>query len=178
MTLWTGGKTVRLFPKFDADMGNFCSATGLVKCILRHRLRCEISNMLYKIVDDERSGPNNAVNVPYINKRLICLKKHMDIIRGLSNNWTEMIQLYAGQNDSHCVMLKTILNSLFECDNVCKVADIICLCTYVTDVCVVLLSRNDQSDSYVFENVDTLVNYLINKNTDTCVKFLQYLDLA
>ncbi len=52
----------------------------------------------------------------------------------------------------------------------------VCLCTYVTDVCVMLLSRNEPVD--VCEIIDVLVEYMIEKNIVMCVKFLQYLDVV
>ncbi len=50
------------------------------------------------------------------------------------------------------------------------------LSPYVTDVCVVLLSRNEPAD--VCKIIDVLVEYMIEKNIVMCVKFLQYLDIV
>lgn len=57
-----------------------------------------------------------------------------------------------------------------ECEESLKIGNILCLCTYVTDVCVMVLSRN------VYKIIDMLVEHIIEKNVLMCVKFLQYLD--
>ncbi len=48
--------------------------------------------------------------------------------------------------------------------------------THVTDVCVMMLSRNESTD--VCKIIDVLVDYMIEKNIVMSVKFLQYLDVV
>ncbi len=63
-----------------------------------------------------------------------------------------------------------------ETEESLKIGNILCLCTYVTDVCVMMLLRNKSTD--VCQIIDVLVDYMIKKNSVMSVKFLQYLDVV
>lgn len=148
-------------------MGNLCNTNCLGKLIFKHRIKSEITCLLYKIIDDESEC--------YVdNKRLMKLKKQMVVVRGMSKDWSVMTTqcLTSGYNPRMTV--KNILELMPECEESLKIGNILCLCTYVTDVCVMLLSRNDPMD--VYKIIDILVECVIEKNFVMCVKFLQYLD--
>ncbi len=70
--------------------------------------------------------------------------------------------------------LKTLLK-LSETEESLKIGNILCLCTYVTNVCVMILARNKSTDVL---KIIVLVDYVIEKNIVMCVKFLQYLDVV
>lgn len=48
MMPWSAGKAPYKLSERDTEMGNTCCA-GLAKSILKHRIKCEIINLLYKI---------------------------------------------------------------------------------------------------------------------------------
>ncbi len=73
-------------------------------------------------------------------------------------------------------VFKNILEIIPESEESLKIGNILCLCTYVTDVCVMLLSRNEPLDTCKI--IDTLVEYMMEKNMVMCMKFLQYLDVV
>ncbi len=57
----------------------------------------------------------------------------------------------SGCYDNHCIAsgcetrttIKNILEIMPGAEESLKIGNILCLCTYVTDVCVMLLSRNE-----------------------------------
>lgn len=148
-------------------MGNLCSTNCLEKLIFKQRIKSEITFLLYKIIDDESEC--------YVdNKRLTKLKKQMLTVRGMSEEWFVMTTQCITNTYNPQMTVKNILELMPECEESLKIGNILCLCTYVTDVCVMLLSRNDPID--VYKIIDMLVEHMIEKNVLMCVKFLQYLD--
>ncbi len=124
---------------------------------------------MYKIIDDETDC--------YVdNNRLMKLKNQMIVVRRMSNDWSVMINHCIASGCETRTTVKNILENMPGTDESLKIGNILCLCTYVTDVCVMLLSRNDSVD--VCEIIDVLVEYMIEKNIVMCVKFLQYLDVV
>lgn len=146
-------------------MGNLCSLHFLVECIFKQRIKCEITDLLYKIVDAEYHIDN---------KRLTKLRIQMCVARSLSNEWDAMTNMCITDSCTPDVFVRNILELMPECKENLKIGNILCLCTYVTDVCATLLSRNDPCD--VYKIIDTLVEYVIENNFVMCVKFLYYLD--
>ncbi len=100
----------------------------------------------------------------------------MYVVRGMSSEWNVMTnQCIAKGCDTHTVV-KNIIEIVSETEESLKIGNILCLCTYVTDVCVMILARNKSTD--VLKIIDVLVDYVIEKNIVMCVKFLQYLDVV
>lgn len=172
LTPWTAGKA--LFKLTNTGMGNTCFATGLGKCLLKRRIRCEMTNLLCKIVNDvaDVSVVVNSCGVDA--KRFTNLKKQMSVVRNMSNEWTDMMRLCINVGEPISVTIRKILDLMTECGKCIRIADILCMCTYVTDLCVTTLSRNNKSD--VSEIIDSLVDYILEKNIVMCIKFLYYLD--
>ncbi len=85
----------------------------------------------------------------------------MSVVQGMSNEWNVMTnQCIAKGCDTHTVV-KNIIEIVSETEESLKIGNILCLCTYVTDVCVMMLSRNRSSD--VCKIIDVLVDYVIEK---------------
>ena len=61
-----------------------------------------------------------------------------------------------------------------ESNNTMKISHVLCLCTYVLDVCVLSLTANKPIN--VCKVVEILVEYLVEKNVDVCVEFLEFID--
>ncbi len=66
----------------------------------------------------------------------------MTVVRGMSNEWNVMTnQCIAKGYDPHMTN-KSIIDIMPESEESLKIGNILFLCTYVTDVCVMLLLRN------------------------------------
>jgi len=79
------------------------------------------------------------------------------------------MRLCINAGDPICVTIRKILDFITECGISIRIADILCMCTYVTDLCVDMLTRNSHTD--VCEIIETLVDYIIEKNTVVCIHF-------
>lgn len=158
----------------DNSMGNTCFATGLAKCLLKQRIRCEMTTLLYNYIN-ECANVSVTVNRCGVDaKRFTNLKKQMSFVRNVSNEWSDMMRLCVNAGDPVCVTIRKVLDLMTECGSFIRIADILCLCTYVSDLCVDMLTRNNQTD--VCEIVETLVDYILEKNIVMCIKFLHYID--
>ncbi len=83
----------------------------------------------------------------------------MTVVWGMSNEWSVMTnQCNAKGYDTHTIA-KNILEIMSETEESLKIGNILCLCTYVTDVCVMMLLRNKSTD--VCTIIDVLVDYMI-----------------
>lgn len=174
MTQWIAGRGVQTLNEYNVAMENTWCVNVLTKCLFKQRIRCEITNLLYKIIDDNPNA-SLALNVCAIDvKRFTNLKKQMTIVRAMSDEWSDVMRMFIDASESVSVTIRKILDLMTQCGSSIRIADILCLCTYVTDLCVALISRNDQTN--VCEIIETLVDYSIDKNIVMCVKFLQYID--
>lgn len=156
------------------SMGNICCYAGLAKCLLKQRVRCEMTNLLYKTIDDRVDLVVVKNNCGVDTKRFSNLKKQMNVVRMLTNEWADMMHMCINAGEPICVTIRKILDLMIECGNGIRIADTLCLCTYVSDLCVTMLSRNDKADVCIV--IETLVDYLLDKNIVICIKFLHYLD--
>ncbi len=110
------------------------------------------------------------------NKRLMKLKNLMSVVRGMSTEWSVMTNQCVVKGCETQTVVKNIIELLSETEESLKIGNILCLCTYVTDVCVMIQARNKSTD--VLKIIDVLVDYVIEKNIVMCVKFLQCLDVV
>ncbi len=147
-------------------MGNLCNC--LTKLLIKDRIKNEIMHLLYKIInnDDDDDG----------NKHLMKLKNLMSVVRGMSSEWSVMTNQCVVKGCETQIVVKNIIKLLSETEESLKIGNILCLCTYVTDVCIIIQARNKSTD--VLKIIDVLVDYVIEKNIVMCVKFLQYLDVV
>jgi len=133
-----------------------------------------MTNLLYKIINESANVSVAVSKCSVHTKRFTNLKKQMSVVRNLSNEWTDMMRLCINAGDPICVTIRKILDFITECGISIRIADILCMCTYVTDLCVDMLTRNSHTD--VCEIIETLVDYIIEKNTVVCIHFLHYID--
>ncbi len=146
-------------------MGNLCNC--LTKFLIKDQIKSEIIHVLYKIINDDDDGGN---------KRLMKLKNLMSVVRGMLTEWSVMTNQCVVKGCETQTVVKNIIELLSETEESLKIGNILCLCTYVTDVCVMIQARNKSTD--VLKIIDVLVDYVIEKNIVMCVKFLQYLDVV
>ncbi len=72
-------------------------------------------------------------------KRVKNLKNEMDVVRGL----TDLTCIFLTGRDSVCVSTRKILDVMSECEDEMDINKVLCLCTYVTDLWVSLVSSSD-----------------------------------
>jgi len=143
-------------------MGNCCTS-WIAKHFFKSYVKRVISNLLYKIIDDNHATGDN---VTMVDKRLTNLSNQMNAVRGISNQWNNMINMSV--KHIPCTTINNILELMPECKESLRIGNILCLCTYVTDVCK--LSRNEYPD--VCKMIDILVEYMLEKNFEMCVNFI------
>lgn len=132
--------------------------------------------LLEKIIEDA-CHPDDADHEE--DKRAKTLKNQMVIIRGLSNAWDEMADLFVNGSEPYSVMIRDVLDVICESTSDLRVVDIVCICTYVTDVCTSLTLLNETFDGYTVDIDDiikTAVNYMVDRDVKLCREFLFWLD--
>lgn len=142
-------------------IGN-CSTSWIAKHFFKSCVKYEISNLLYKVIDG-----NQPVTMD--DKRLTKLLIQMNTVREISNEWNNMINMPV--NHMPCMTIKNILELLPECKESLRIGNILCLCTYVTDVCKLL--RNEHPD--VCKIIDIMDEYMLEKHFEMCLNFICYL---
>lgn len=130
--------------------------------------------MLYMVINDSHDVSITVNRCGVDTKRFTNLKKQMSFVRTMSNDWLDMMRMCINTGEPICLTIRKILDLMTECGRCIRIADLLCMCAYVTDLCVVMLSRDDQTDVCVI--IDTLVDYILEKNIAICIKFLHYID--
>ncbi len=74
------------------------------------------------------------------------LKNQMTVVRRMSNEWSVMTSQCIANGCEARTTVKNILEIMPGTEESLKIGNILCLCNYVTDVCVMLLSRNEPID--------------------------------
>lgn len=93
MMLWTAGIFLSKLTEYNTDMRNTCFATGLAECLLKEHIRCEMTSLLYEMANNS-ADVSFAVNKCGVDtKHFTTLKKRMSVVRGVSNEWTDMLGL-------------------------------------------------------------------------------------
>ncbi len=146
-------------------MGNLCNC--LTKFLIKDQIKSEIIHLLYKIINDDDDGGN---------KRLMKLKNLMSVVRGISTEWSVMTNQCIVKGYETQTVVKNIIELLSETEESLKIGNILCLCTYVTDVCVMIQARNKSMD--VLKIIDVLVDYVIEGISHTLQYFSQCLDVV
>ncbi len=61
---------------------------------------------------------------------------------------------------------RKILDVLCECEDEMDINEVLCLCTYVTDLCTSLIAKN--YESMICEIVGSLVDFILQQNMLVC----------
>ncbi len=107
-------------------------------------------------------------------RRIKHLEKQMDVMRRAMDSWDELIELCVNSNDQPPVMFRKIIDEISAAGEGLGVSEVPCMCTYVTNVCVKLVSKNEKN--MVGEMVETMVDYLLHQGYMACVNCLYWLD--
>lgn len=150
-------------------MGGVCSRKNFFRDIVFiPYYKDQMIQMLHTIIDRECNPEQNYEGET---RRVKNLKKQTDVVRGLTKSWHELTDICVDGSEHPPVIFRKILDELSVADKEMRVSDVLCMCTYVIDVCVKLDSKNK-----VCEMVEILVNYMLDHSYMSCVKCLYWLD--
>ncbi len=107
-------------------------------------------------------------------KRVKNLKNDMDVVRSVKYPWPDLTSMFLTSRESACIITRQILDVMSECEDEMDINEVLCLCTSVTDQCVLLAAKN--CDSMTCEIVASLVDFIFEKNMFVCIDFLFWLD--
>ncbi len=153
-------------------MGSVCSGINFFRDIsFTQRYKEQLTEMMLTVIehacDPEKDYEGQT-------RRIKNLKKQMVVVRGLTDSWPELTDMCANRNDPPSVMLRKILDEISAADEEIRVSEVLCMCTYVADVCVKLVSKNEKNK--VCEMVEILVNYILDRSYTSCANCLYCLD--
>ncbi len=98
----------------------------------------------------------------------------MDDARDLTGSWGDLARVSIGSKVPICITTRKILAVMSKCSGEFGVTEVLGMCTYVTDVCTSLISKND--DTEICEIIETLVDFILARDILVCVNFLFWLD--
>lgn len=94
------------------------------------------------------------------------------IVRDLTNSWSDVTVMYLNASEPICVILRKVLGVVFDCSDEFGV---LCMCTFVTDLCTSLFSKNEKFCG-VDVIIDTLISYILEQDSTSSKKFICWLD--
>lgn len=170
-----------------SSMGANCSLKSCVEFMFKDHYRNQMSNLLHKIIADA-SNPGFPIDTD--TRREANLKKNMVLIRGIPNSWDDLTDKCADGTKPPDVMMKEVLDILFQSQSEIGITDLLCSCTYVADVCSTLilstrgydendeneLAKIDEMENIVEKIVAMFIDYILAQNMMACRDFLFWLD--
>jgi hypothetical protein len=158
-------------PACECATGNACRLRATIDSMFKDYFRGQMVDLMHRIVDTACDVNNNCVRDT---KRVTNLKNEMDVIRGLVGSWTDVTPMFFNTIEPTGVILRKVLDVVRASSNEFGVDELICMSTFVTDLCVSLVSKNAQTD--VDEIVQSLVSYTLDQDMVACRDFLFWLD--
>ncbi len=120
-------------------MGSVCSGISFFRDIsFTPRYKEQLVSVIEHTCDPEKDYERQTRSIKN-------LKKQMVVVRGLTNSWSELTDMCANRNDPPSVMFRKILDEISAADEEIRVSEVLCMCTYVSDVCVKLVSKNEKN---------------------------------
>lgn len=153
-------------------MGNACGRRRLIAPIFKHYYRGQMIDLMHEIINGYDS--EDGCNVE--SSRLSNLKKNMATVKGLSDSWGYMTSFCISEREPICTRVRKVLDAVSEFSDEIDVTEVMCMCTYITELCVLLISKNLKHS--VGEVVETLADYILDQNMMACINFLRWLDNA
>ncbi len=95
-------------------------------------------DLMTRIID-AASDPNHDSTGD--TKRVKNLKNEMDVVRSLTDSWPDLTSVFIAGRDPVPLTARKILDVLCECEDEMDVNEVLCLCTYVTDLCTSLIAK-------------------------------------
>lgn len=166
---WSSGVTTDDQMKCDCTLGEACHVTDYVETMFKQRYREQMIKLMHAVIEN----PNHDCTGD--TKCVKNLKNEMNVVRSLKNNpWPDLTSMFITSKESVCVTTRKVLDVVSECDDEMDINKVLCLCTCVTDLCTLLVSKN--YGSMTCEIVQTYVNYILEQNMLACRDFLFWLD--
>ena len=135
---------------------------------VKQRVRYELTGLLCDTICQNAScKPTNFKTSPH---RMYAIKKEMSLVRSSAEDWARLLYLGGLTSKPYHVVVCDIA----KCMGVFKLGHILTFCTYINDMCVIKLRKNEHVDVYTV--VDGVVKILVTKHLDVCVDFLKHLD--
>ncbi len=91
----------------------------------------------------------------------------MDDARDLTGSWADLARVSIGSKEPICTTTRKILAVMSRCSGNFGVTEVLGMCTYVTDLCVALVSKN--YDTEICEIIETLVDFILAQDILVCV---------
>ncbi len=145
-------------PKCDCGAGKTCPVKGIIDSTFKPHYRDQMIDLMTTIID-AASDPNHDSTGD--TKRVKNLKNEMDVVRSLTDSWPDLTSVFIAGRDPACLTARKILDVLCECEDEMDINEVLCLCTYVTDLCTSLIAKN--YESMICEIVGSLVDLYYNK---------------
>jgi len=95
-------------------------------------------SLMHRMIEAACDGNNDCTRDT---KRVKNLKKEMDDIRGLVQTWTDVTPMFINGKEPAGIILRKVLDVIHESCEEFEVDELLCMCTFVTDLCVSLLSK-------------------------------------
>lgn len=157
-------------------MGNLFTIVSAKRSVNRRYVRLELSSLLYKVIKERVNNSRLFTSYAPVNsKHLYKLKDQMRIVRSISDKWHTLTLRCANSGELPHLTIDKLLH-FYPTDSEClKLSHVLCLCTYAVDVCVITLLRNDVINVNML--IETVIEYLLKRDTGICVKLLELLDI-
>ncbi len=155
----------------DCGVGKTCPVKGVIDSTFKTHYRGQMIDLMTTIID-AACDPNHDSTGD--TKRVKNIKNEMDVVRSLTDSWPDLTSMFITGRDSICITTRKILDVLCECEDEMDINEVLCLCTYVTDLCTSLIAKN--YESMICEIVGSLVDFILQQNMLVCRNFLFWLD--
>ncbi len=123
-------------PECDCSAGKTCPVKGVIDSTFKPHYRGQMIELVRTVIN-AASDPNHDSTGD--TKRVKNLKNEMDIVRGLTDSWPDLTSMFITGRDSICITTRKILDVMCECEDEMDINEVLCLCTYVTDLCTSLI---------------------------------------
>jgi len=158
-------------PACECGTGKDCRLRAIEDSMFKDHFRGPMVSLMHRMIEAACDDNNDCTRDT---KRVKNLKKEMDDIRGLVQTWTDVTPMFVNGKEPVGVILRKVLDVMHESCEEFEFVELLCMCTFVTDLCVSLLSKNVKTD--VNDIVQSMVNYALEKNLIACRNFLLSLD--
>ena len=125
------------------NMGGVCGRVwqSVSNEIVKYRVKSELRALLYNIIATEVDNFNTVQTVDV--HRLNNFKSQMALVRNASDQWHDLLHMRASATKPCHTVVKALLDRMDSCQRGLDTGLIICICTYVIDVCVTKLEKSE-----------------------------------
>ena len=127
----------------ECAIGNECHVKAMLGGMFKDYFRGQMVRLMRKIIDDACDSNDDCAGDPI---RVKNLKNEMDVVRDLKNSWPDVTSLFIYTKEPISEILRTVLNVLADCSDELGVTEVLCMYTFVTDLSVSLMSKNEKTD--------------------------------